>query len=111
MKPITRNAALVLIPVVMLAACGCMNKGMNGIEEADVADSVAAEVEVMVSPDGVSCMVVSTMNVTGVVTSVNARKHKVTFALEDGSSKAVKVDKKLDLALVPVGEAVTVQVG
>lgn len=77
----------------------------------DVPDSVAAAGGVMVTPDGVSGTVVSTMNVTGVVDSVNAKKHKVTFVLEDGSSKTVKVSKDIDLSLLPVGETVTVQVG
>ncbi len=186
MKSITRNTAMVLIPIVMLSISGCMNKGMKGTEEtavvgmdngailvdtmtikatviakdmtkgtvtlasdaggkntykvgkdvpdiseinvgdrltavvteevavfvgADVPDSVSAAGGVMVSPDGVAGTVVATMNVTGVVASVDAKKHKVTFKLEDGSSKTVKVSKDLDLAQLPVGETVTVQVG
>lgn len=78
---------------------------------ADLPDTVAAAGGVMVSPDGVSGTVVATMKVTGVVSSVNAKKHKVTFTLEDGSSKTVKMGKDIDLTLLPVGETVTVQVG
>ena len=78
----------------------------------DVPDSVAAAGGVMVSPDGgAGGTIVATMQVTGVVAAVDVKKHKVTFKLEDGSSKTVKVNKDLDLALLPVGETVTVQVG
>ena len=79
---------------------------------ADVPDTMAAAGGVMVAPDGSAAgVVVETMKVTAVVASVNAKKHKVTFTLEDGSSKTVKVDKDLDLSSLPVGETVTVQVG
>ena len=79
---------------------------------ADVPDTVADAGGVMVAPDGSAAgAVVETMTVTGVVASVNAKKHKVTFNLADGSSKTVKVNKGLDLSLLPVGETVTVQVG
>ena len=79
---------------------------------ADVPDTMAAAGGVMVAPDGSAAgVVVETMKVTAVVASVNAKKHKVTFTLEDGSSKTVKVDKDLDLSLLPIGETVTVQVG
>ena len=79
---------------------------------ADVPDTVAAAGGVMVAPDGSAAgAVVETMKVTGVVASVNAKKHKVTFTLADGSNKTVKVNTDLDLSLLPVGETVTVQVG
>lgn len=79
---------------------------------ADVPDTVAAAGGVMVAPDGSAAgAVVETMTVTGVVSSVDEKKHKVTFTLEDGSSKTVKVNKDLDLSNLPVGETVTVQVG
>lgn len=79
---------------------------------ADVPDTVAAAGGVMVAPDGSAAgSLVETMKMTGVVASVDARKRKVTFNLEDGSSKTVKVSKDMDLSLLPVGETVTVQVG
>ena len=46
-----------------------------------------------------------------VVASVDEKKRKVTFDLEDGSSKTVKVNKDLNLSRLPVGETVTIQVG
>lgn len=79
---------------------------------ADVPDTVAAAGGVMVAPDGSAAgAVVATMKVTAVVAAVDTKKRKVTFDLEDGSSKTVKVNKDLDLSLLPVGETVTVQVG
>lgn len=79
---------------------------------ADVPDTVAAAGGVMVAPDGSAAgAVVATMKVTGVVASVDEKKRKVTFDLEDGSSKTVKVNKDLDLSRLPVGETVTIQVG
>lgn len=79
---------------------------------ADVPDSVTTAGGVMVAPDGSAAgAVVETMKVTGVVASVDAKKHKVTFDLADGSSKTVKVNKDLDLSLLPIGETITVQVG
>lgn len=79
---------------------------------ADVPDTVAAAGGVMVAPDGSTAgAVVETMKVTGVVDSIDAKKHKVTFNMEDGSQKTVKVNKDVDLSLLPVGETVTVQVG
>lgn len=79
---------------------------------ADVPDTIAAAGGVMVAPDGSAAgTLVETMKMTGVVASVDARKRKVTFNLEDGSSKTVKVSKDMDLSLLPVGETVTVQVG
>lgn len=80
---------------------------------ADVPDDMAVEGGVLVAPDGSAAVgrVVETMTVTVVVASVDAKKHKVTFDLPDGSSKTVKVNKDLDLSLLPVGETITVQVG
>lgn len=79
---------------------------------ADVPDTISAAGGVMVAPDGSAAgTVVETMKVTGVVASVDAKKRKVTFNLEDGSSKTIKVSKDMDLSLLPVGETVTVQVG
>lgn len=57
-------------------------------------------------PGGV---IVDTRQIVAKVTSVNAKKHKVTFELPDGSSKTVKVGKKIDLNAVRPGDNVTVQ--
>jgi hypothetical protein len=52
---------------------------------------------------------VETAQITAKVTAVDAKKHKVTFQLPDGSTKKVKVGKKVNLAAVPIGTDVTVQ--
>ena len=54
-------------------------------------------------------IVVDTAQVTGRVTAVDAKNHKVTFALPDGTTKKVKVGKNVDLAYVVPGDNVTVQ--
>ena len=59
-------------------------------------------------PGGV---LVETMQVTAKVISVDAKKHKVTFALPDGTTKNVKTGKKVDLSTVRPGDNVTVQIG
>ena len=76
----------------------------------DVPDAVKAAGGVVIAPDGAAGTLVATVNLTGVVASVDVKKHKVTFTLEDGSKKTVSVRKDLDLARLPVGETVTVQV-
>jgi hypothetical protein len=53
---------------------------------------------------------VDTMQVTAKVTAVDARNHKVTLQFADGSTKQVKVGKKVDLTKVPVGTDLTVQI-
>lgn len=53
---------------------------------------------------------VETAQVTAKVTAINAKKHRVTLQFPDGSSKQVKVGKKVNLAAVPRGMDVTVQV-
>ena len=53
---------------------------------------------------------VETAQVTAKVTAVDAKKHKVTLQFPDGSTKKVKVGKKVNLAAVPIGTDVTVQV-
>lgn len=75
--------------------------------------AAAASGTVMVSPDGAkpAGVVAVTSKVTVVVTAVDAKKHKVTFKLPDGSFRTIKVDKKMDLSNVPVGESVTVVIG
>ena len=59
-------------------------------------------------PGGV---MVDTSRVTAKVTAVNAKTHKVTFQLPDGTSKTVKVGSKVDLSKVQPGDDVTVQMG
>ena len=76
-----------------------------------VPDTVAAAGGVVVAPDGsIAGYTVESIEMTAVVASIDAKKRKVTFELQDGSSKTVKVSKDLDLSLLPVGEMVTVQV-
>lgn len=75
--------------------------------------SATTAAAVMVSPDGSSAagMVVETQQMTVVVTSVDAKKHKITFQLPDGTPHKVKVAKKVDLSVVQPGDAVTILVG
>lgn len=40
---------------------------------------------------------------------MDAQKHKVTLEFPDGSSKKVKVGKKVDLSSVPIGANLKVQ--
>jgi len=53
---------------------------------------------------------VDTMQVTAKVTAINAKKHKVTLLFPDNTSKQVKVGKKVNLANLPLGTDVSVQV-
>ena len=55
-------------------------------------------------------MTVDTVEMTAVVTALDAGKRKVTFTFVDGSTKTVKVDKKVDLSMIQVGDSVTVEV-
>jgi hypothetical protein len=55
-------------------------------------------------------MTVDTVEMTAVVTALDAGKRKVTFTFVDGSTKTVKVDKKVDLSTIQVGDSVTVEV-
>ena len=55
-------------------------------------------------------MMVETAQVTAKVTAVDVAKRKITFELPDGTSKKVKVGKKIDLSAVQPGDNVTVQV-
>jgi len=57
-------------------------------------------------PGGV---MVSTVQVTAEIIAVNAQKHRVTLKLEDGTTRTVKVGKKVDLKTVTPGDDVTVQ--
>ena len=74
--------------------------------------SAAAGTGVALAPVGAKPggVLVDTMQVTAKVTSVDAKSRKVTFELPDGTSKKVKVGKKVDLAAVMPGDNVTVQV-
>jgi hypothetical protein len=56
-------------------------------------------------------VMVDTSEVTAKVTSVDARRHKVTFELPDGTTRTVKAGRKIDLSAVQPGETVTMQVG
>ena len=56
-------------------------------------------------------VMVDTAAVTGKVTAVDAKKHKVTFQLADGTTKTVKAGKKVDVSVLNVGDTVSVQVG
>ena len=58
-------------------------------------------------PGGV---IVETLQVTVKVTAVDAKKRKVDFQFPDGTTKVVKVGKKVDLSTVRPGDNVTVQV-
>jgi hypothetical protein len=75
--------------------------------------SAASAGSVMVSPGGTkpAGVVSVTRQVTAVVTAIDAKKHKVTLKLPDGTTKNVKVDKDMDLSAVNIGESVTVVVG
>lgn len=55
-------------------------------------------------------MTVDTVEMTAVVTALDASKRKVTFTLVDGTTKTIKVDKKIDLSTIQVGGSVTVEV-
>jgi hypothetical protein len=56
-------------------------------------------------------VMVETANVTAKVTAVDAKKHKITFQLADGTTKTVKAGKKVDVSILNVGDSVTIQVG
>jgi len=68
---------------------------------------------VAVAPAGAkpAGVIVETAAVTGKVTAVDAKNHKVTFQLADGTTKTVKAGKKVDVSILNVGDAVSVQVG
>ena len=68
---------------------------------------------VAVAPAGAkpAGVVVDTAAVTGKVTAVDAKKHKVTFQLADGTTKTYKAGKKVDVSILNVGDTVSVQVG
>jgi len=67
---------------------------------------------VVLAPVGAKpgAVVVDTEQITVKVIAVDDAKHKITFELPDGTTKTVKVDKKMDLSTVRLGDNVTVQV-
>ena len=56
-------------------------------------------------------VIVETANVTAKVTAVDAKKHKVTLQLADGTTKTVKAGKKVDVSILNIGDSVSIQVG
>ncbi len=75
--------------------------------------SEAAAGGVMVASDGSSAagMVVATQQFNVVVEAVNSKKHKITLQLPDGTSKTVKVNKKVDLSIFQPGDDLSVVLG
>lgn len=82
------------------------------IDRDGAAPSAAGATGVALAPVGSKPggVLVDTMQVTAKVTAVDAKSRKVTFELPDGSTKKVRVGKKVDLASVMPGDTVTVQV-
>ena len=78
----------------------------SGAPPSDIAGAGVALAPVGYKPEG---EFVETEQVTAKVTAVDAKHHKVTLQFADGTSKKVKVGKKVDLTAVPVGTDVTVQ--
>jgi len=79
----------------------------SGAPPSDVVSAAVALAPVGYKPGG---ELVDTMQVTAKVTAVDAKHHKVTLQFADGTTKQVKVGKKVDLAAVPVGTDVTIQI-
>jgi translation initiation factor IF-1 len=69
------------------------------------AGSAAALAPVGSKPAGV---VVNTVQATAEVIAVNAKKHKVTLKLSNGTTKTLKVGKKVNMAAIEPGQDVTV---
>ena len=78
----------------------------SGAPPSDVVGTGVALAPVGYKPGG---EVVDTTQVTAKVSEVDAKHHKVTLQFADGTTKRVKVGKKVDLTAVPVGTDVTVQ--
>lgn len=77
-----------------------------GDPPSEAAGAGVALAPVGAKPGGV---MVDTARETAEVVAVDAKKHKVTLEFSDGSTKKVKVGKKVNLASVQVGDNVTVQ--
>ena len=72
----------------------------------------AAAGMVALSPVGAkpSGLMVATVQVTATITAIDAKKRKVTFRMEDGTSQTLKIDKRVDMSKAQVGDRVTVVV-
>jgi hypothetical protein len=79
----------------------------SGAPPSDMAGAGLALAPVGYKPGG---ELVDTEQVTAKVTDVDVQHHRVTLLFADGTSKKVKVGKKVNLSAVPVGTDVTVQV-
>ena len=68
--------------------------------------------EVALAPVGAKPggVMVQTSQVTVKIVAVDAKKHKVTYQLADGSIQTVKAGKKVDLSALQPGDNVTVRV-
>jgi D-lyxose ketol-isomerase len=80
----------------------------KGEPPSDMAAAGVALAPVGAKPGGV---MVDTTRVTAKITAVNAKTHKVTFELPDGTTKTVKAGSKVNLSAVQPGDDVTVQMG
>jgi hypothetical protein len=78
-----------------------------GDPPSEMAGAGVALAPVGAKPGGVF---VESAQVTAQIIAVNANKHKVTLAFPDGTTRQVKVGKKVDLNAVPLGTDITVQV-
>jgi hypothetical protein len=81
------------------------------LRQPGTAASVGAGAAVALAPVGAKPggMLVDTHEVTATISAIDAKHHKVTFQLADGTTRKVKVGKQINLAQVQVGDAVTVQ--
>lgn len=79
----------------------------TGAPPSDTASAGVALAPVGAKPGGVF---VESTQVTAQVIAINAKKHKVTLVFPDGTTKQVKVGKKVDLNAVPLGTDLTVRV-
>src|SRR5882672_5062966 len=79
----------------------------SGAPPSGMAATGVALAPVGAKPGGV---IVDTAQVTVKITAVDAKSRKVTFQVPDGTTKTVKVGKKVDLSAVSPGDNVTVQV-
>jgi hypothetical protein len=79
----------------------------SGAPPSAIAGAGVSLAPVGAKPGGV---LVETSQVTVKVTAVDAKSRNVSFQFPDGSTKKVKVGKKVDLSTVRPGDNVTVQV-
>lgn len=108
-----RKWTLTLATVVMILALTNVSEAGGlfltefGTEDVALAGAGVALAPVGAKPGGV---LVETAQVTVKVTDVDAKNHKVTFELPDGTTKKVKAGSKVDLSTVRPGDNVTMQV-